>query len=98
MGVTFDGPNITWKKHVDRLVEKYTSFVSVMKSLSNYSWGSDRKTLLSFYLLLIRGRLDYCGFVKKQIRLLWYCGYKQIRLYCGGGARQLINKLDKLQN
>ena len=62
LGVTFDGPILSWKQHIDTIVKKCTPFVSVLK-ITHYKWGSDRKALLTLYNALIQSRIDYCSFI-----------------------------------
>ena len=63
LGVTFDGPIVKWKQHIDKIVQKCTPFVSVLKSKTHCSWGSDQKSLLTLYNAFICSRIDYCSFI-----------------------------------
>ena len=63
LGLTFDAPQLTWNKHINKLKIDCLKRVSIMKSITHHQWGSDRKTLIMIYKSLIRSKLDYgCQF------------------------------------
>ena len=88
LGVTFDGPRLNWKTHIETTRNKCLISMHIMKSISNYKWGADRKTLLKLYTALIRSRLDYCCFVyakanKANLRILDVIQNQCLRLALG---------------
>ena len=59
LGLTLDGPLLTWQPHISNLINTCTTRLNVMKSLSGTKWGCSRALLLQFYLAYIRSRIDY---------------------------------------
>ena len=60
LGMYLDSPKLTWKEHVSQLRRKCGKHIAIMKSISSTKWGADRKTLLNYYTMTIRSKLDYC--------------------------------------
>ena len=62
-GLILDSPQLTWKLHINQLQLDCKKRISLLKSISNNHWGSDRKTLLMLYKSLILSKMDYgCQF------------------------------------
>lgn len=59
LGMTFDSPRLNWTKHIDNLNTSIIPRINVLKSISHYSWGSDRQTLLNLYVMYIRSIINY---------------------------------------
>ena len=53
LGAIFDSPTLRWKPHIESIKNKCMISISIMKSLSNYKWGSDKKISLRLYVALI---------------------------------------------
>ena len=58
LGMIFDS-KLTWTSHIKYLRQKALKALNILKVISHYSWGSDRKTLLKVYDSLVRSKLDY---------------------------------------
>ena len=58
LGMTFDN-ELTWKKHIDQLIERCKKDLNLMRYLSGTSYGADKITLIKIYKSLIRSKIDY---------------------------------------
>ena len=58
LGMIFDS-KLTWTPHLKFLRKKALKALNILKVISHYSWGSDRKTMLKLYDSLVRSKLDY---------------------------------------
>ena len=58
LGVIFD-QKLTWGPHIDYLKKKVRSSLNLLKVVSHFDWGADRKSLLKLYDALCRSKLDY---------------------------------------
>ena len=56
--MTFDN-KLTWKKHIDILIEKCKKDLNLMRYLSGTSYGADKITLMKIYKTLIRSKIEY---------------------------------------
>ena len=59
LGVYFDSPSLTWKKHIEETVKNCNKRLDIMKASTATYWGADRKTLLIIYKSFIRSKIDY---------------------------------------
>ena len=58
LGVTMDS-QLTWREHINNLIASCQLRLNILKTLSNYTWGSDTTSLLRIYKTLIRSKIDY---------------------------------------
>ncbi len=58
LGVWFDA-RLTWKVHIDSVVNKCKKVLNVMRCLVGSEWGADRSGLKAIYIGLIRSVMDY---------------------------------------
>ena len=58
LGVIFDS-KLTWAKHIDDLKLKVKKSRNLLKVISGFDWGADKKSLLWIYDALCRSKLDY---------------------------------------
>ena len=58
LGMTFD-EKLTWASHIDALKLKVKKSLNLLKVVSGFSWGADKKSLLRLYDSLCRSKLDY---------------------------------------
>lgn len=59
LGMTLDAPRLIWVNHIEGLKISCLKRINLMKSISHYHWGADRKLLLNFYTSYIRSKIDY---------------------------------------
>ena len=50
---------LTWSSHIDSLKVKVKKSIDILKVVSSFSWGADKKSLLRLYDSLCRSKLDY---------------------------------------
>ena len=62
LGVIFD-KGLTWKAHIDDLVERCQQPLNMMRVVSRRDWGGDRTSLKMMYKALVRSRIDYAYFL-----------------------------------
>ena len=58
LGMTFDS-KLTWSSHIEALKIKVKKSLNILKVVSGFNWGADRKSLLRLYNALCRSKLDY---------------------------------------
>jgi len=58
LGVYFD-KRLTWKQHIDHLINKCKKRLNLMRAVSGSDWGASNNSLLTIYRTLIRSILDY---------------------------------------
>ena len=58
LGLTFD-KKLTWSSHIDNLKRKVRKSLDILKVVSNFDWGADKKSLLRLYNALCLSKLDY---------------------------------------
>ena len=58
LGMIFDS-RLTWAKHIDDLKLKVKKSLNLLKVISGFDWGADKKSLLQIYDALCRSKLDY---------------------------------------
>lgn len=59
LGLIFDAPKLTWKKHIENLKVKVLNRINIMKKLSTTSWGANRETMIAFYNIYIKPQVEY---------------------------------------
>ena len=59
LGLTFDGPNLTWKNHIEDLRKVCADRLRILRALTGTSWGPDRTSILNMYKTYIRGKITY---------------------------------------
>ena len=60
LGVIFD-QKLTFGPHINDLVLRVKKSINILKVVSHYDWGADRKTLLRLYTTLCLGKIDYAS-------------------------------------
>ena len=58
LGMIFDS-KLTWNSHIDSLKLKVKKSLNILKVVSGFDWGADKKSLLKLYDSLCRSKLDY---------------------------------------
>ena len=58
LGIIFD-KKLTWSSHIDNLKRKVRKSLDILKVVSSFDWGADKKSLLRLYDSLCRSKLDY---------------------------------------
>ena len=59
LGLLFDSPYLTWKNHIDYLVENCNQRLNILKAVASTTWGAERKTLLHIYRAFILSKITY---------------------------------------
>lgn len=50
---------LTWRKHIDNIINKGEKIINVLRMVTRISWGADVITALTIYRALIRSLIDY---------------------------------------
>ncbi|XP_076046489.1 uncharacterized protein LOC143028383 [Oratosquilla oratoria] len=58
LGMIFDS-KLTWTSHIDTLKTKARKSLNILKVISSFSWGADKRSLLMLYNTLCRSKIDY---------------------------------------
>ena len=58
LGVIFD-KKLTWDPHIDSLKLKVKKSLNILKVVSGFDWGADKRSLLKLYDSVCRSKLDY---------------------------------------
>ena len=58
LGMVFD-EKLNWSSHIDQLKIKVRQSMSILKVVSSFHWGADKKSLLRLYDSLCRSKIDY---------------------------------------
>ena len=58
LGIILD-TNLTFRTHVEHIRARCTKRINVLRCVSGFSWGADRKTLQVLYVGLIRSTIEY---------------------------------------
>ena len=58
LGITLDS-HLTFKTHVENVRTRCMKRINVLKCVSGFTWGADRKTLKMLYVGIIRSTLEY---------------------------------------
>src|SRR2546425_2414534 len=66
LGINFDN-HLTWKTHIDYIIDKSSKGLNIMRCISGTSWGSNKDTLITIYRSLILSQLDYCCFIYDKV-------------------------------
>ena len=87
LGVIFDS-KMSWKPHIDYIVEKCKKRLNLLRAISGYGWGACKKTLLTIYRALIRSIFDYgdvaySSACKSYLDKLSCIQTEALRLCCG---------------
>ncbi|MDW0237614.1 MAG: reverse transcriptase domain-containing protein, partial [Nitrososphaeraceae archaeon] len=87
LGVVFDS-KLTWKPHIDYIIEKCKKRLNLLRAISGYGWGACKKTMLTIYRALIRSILDYGDIAyssacKSYLDKLSSIQTEALRLCCG---------------
>ena len=67
LGMIFDN-KLNFIPHIKYLKAKCQKALNIIKVVSHYYWGADRKVLLRLYRALVRSKLDYGSFVYGSAR------------------------------
>ena len=59
-GVIFD-QKLTFSPHIDDLANRVKQTMNILKVVSHYDWGADRKTLLRLYTMMSLSKIDYAS-------------------------------------
>ena len=59
LGITLDGPHLTWDKHIKYLINSSQQKLNIMKSLASTKWGANRKLMTLFYQSYIKSKILY---------------------------------------
>ena len=99
LGLTFDSPRLSYKKHILKLKDSCTKSLSVIKFLSHPKWGCNRETLLTLYKSLIRSKIDYAcqiyqSAIKTDLKILDTLQNQCIRLCIGAWETSPITSLE----
>ena len=79
---------LTWKDHIDKLVDQCTRRLNLMRIISSREWGADLSTLRCFYLAFIRSKIAYAAEIwsscaKTQMQRLCRLQNAALRLMTG---------------
>ena len=58
LGMIFD-QKLTWASHIASLKKKVKNSLNILKVVSGFSWGADKRSLLKLYDSICRAKLDY---------------------------------------
>ena len=58
LGVLFD-EKLTWRPHIDDIKLKAKRSLNILKVVSSFDWGADKRSLLKLYNAVCRSKLDY---------------------------------------
>ena len=99
LGMIFDAPALTWRKHILNLADSCRRRLDVMKTLSAISWGASRKILRMFYIAYIRSKMDYgailySGAAKTNLNLLNRVQNSAMRMITGARKTSPILSLE----
>ena len=59
LGITLDGPHLTWDKHIKYLINSSQQKLNIMKSLASTKWGANRNLMTIFYQSYIKSKILY---------------------------------------
>lgn len=87
LGVYLDD-RLTWKQHIDYIVQKCKMRLNLMRSISGSTWGASQASLMAIYRALIRSVLDYGAIAydtatEPQKRRLDTIQYQALRIATG---------------
>jgi ribonuclease HI len=58
LGMVFDS-KLNWLQHAKYVANKSKTKINLLRSLTGYSWGANKRTLLRIYRTLIRSTIEY---------------------------------------
>ena len=98
LGMIFDS-KLTWKDHIDYLVEKCQKRINILKVLSGSKWGANKETMVIVYKTLVRSLLDYgcivynsaCDTLKRKLDVIQA---QCLRLCCGALMCTAVSSLE----
>ena len=98
LGLTFDN-KLNFKPHIFQLKQKCKKALNLLKVVSHFDWGGDRKVMLQLYKSLILSKLDYGCFVygsapRSYIDMLNPIQNEGLRLCLGAYATSRIESLE----
>ena len=67
LGLIFDR-KLSFITHINYLKAKCKKALNILKVVSHYDWGADRKVLLRLYRAMVRSKLDYGSIVYGSTR------------------------------
>ena len=70
LGFIFDN-KLSFMPHIKYLNTTFKKGFNLIKVVSHYDWGADRKVLLRLYRALSRSKLDYGSFIYGSARTLY---------------------------
>ena len=87
LGLIFDN-KLNFKAHITYLKEKCKKALSILRVVSHFDWGGDRKTMIQLYKSLILSKMDYGCFIygsapKSYIKMLNPIQNEGLRLCLG---------------
>ena len=68
LGITLDS-RLTFKTHIDDIRTRCFTRLNVLRCLSGFKWGADRRTLAILYKGIIRSVLEYNAYLFSTISL-----------------------------
>jgi len=97
LGVIFDN-HLTWKPHIDYIVDKSKKCLNVIRCVSGTSWGSNKSIIITIYKAIILSLFDYCCFAYSNAAVsntkkLDTIQYKSLLLATGGLKGTSLNAL-----
>ena len=54
-----DSPRLTWRPHIANVKSACIPRLNIIKSISSFHWGADRRLLLNVYVAYVRSLIDY---------------------------------------
>ena len=98
LGLILD-PKLTWKPHIDTLVDQCTRRLNLMKVIASKNWGADLSTLRTFYLAFIRSKIGYAAEIwssccKSQLERLCRIQNSALRLITGALKTTPVSALE----
>ena len=97
LGMVLD-PKLSFIPHLRQLKDKCLKAMGLLKTLSHYSWGADRISLLRIYRSLIRSKLDYgcqiyCSTPVSYLKIIHPIHHLGIRLSTGAFRTSPVHSL-----
>ena len=98
LGLVFD-EKLSWKHHVQHLVEKCQKRINILKVLSGSKWGASKETMVLVYKTFIRSLLDYgsvvynsaCKSIKEKLDIIQS---QSLRICCSALKCTPVNALE----
>lgn len=59
LGLTLDAPKLKWKNHINNIKVETLYRINLMKKLASFNWGANRETLIKFYKIYIKPKIEY---------------------------------------